>query len=106
MSHEEQELAQAAKEALGEVLNLAAQIAEMQLNEEARQDIYDLLDTVADHYGVERTEIHLSEEEDDEGNVVIRYNSEHPQEQEEQEEERELPSYITLAVDNDKKNLH
>lgn len=99
MSNEYDELDRAAREALGEVLNLAAQIAEMQINEEARKDIYDLLDTVADHYGIERTEVQVSEEEDDEGNVIVRYNTVNSEEQ----EEKQLPSYITLAVDNDKK---
>ena len=102
MAQEYEELDRAVKEALGEVLNLAAQIAEMQLNDDARKDIYDLLDTVADHFDIERTEIHMSEEEDDEGTVIIRYTRDDNDEEKEQEEAK-LPSYITLAVDNDKK---
>lgn len=105
MSAEYDDLDKAALEALGEVLNLAAQIAEMQMSDEARKDIYDLLDTVADHYGVERTEIRVSEEEDDDGAVIIRYTRDDDSDDEKQpaEDEDRLPSYITLAVDNDKK---
>ena len=106
MAHEYDELELAAREALGEVLNLAAQIAEMQMSDEARKDIYDLLDTVADHYGIERTEIHVSEEEDDEGAVIIRYTRDEEDQPVDQKEEAELPSYLTLAVDNSDKKLH
>lgn len=101
MANEHDDLEHAAIVALGEVLNLAAQIAEMQMDEQARKDIYELLDTVADHYGVERTEIRMCEEEDDEGTVIIRYTQD--EEDVAEDEEVKLPSYITLAVDNDKK---
>ncbi len=103
MSNAEDDLETAARTALGEVLNLAAQIAEMQMSEEARSDIYELLDTVAEHYGIERTEIVI--DDDEEGTVVISYSKDDESPSEESEEENKLPSYITLAVDNDKK-LH
>jgi hypothetical protein len=104
MSREYEDLEAAAKAALGEVLNLAAQIAEMQMSEEARADIYDLLNEVADHYGIEHKEIKISEEEDDEGTVIIRYTQDEDDEEDDAAEEgTNNVSYITLAVDNDKK---
>jgi len=106
MSSEYEDLEAAAKAALGEVLNLAAQIAEMQMSEEARADIYDLLNEVADHYGIEHKEIKISEEEDDEGTVIIRYTRDEEDQPADQKEEPELPSYLSLAVDNSDKKLH
>jgi len=76
------------------------------MSDEARKDIYDLLDTVADHYGIERTEIHVSEEEDDDGAVIIRYTRDEEDQPADQKEEPELPSYLSLAVDNSDKKLH
>lgn len=101
MAHDDDDLDQAAIVALGEVLNLAAQIAEMQMSDEARKDIYDLLDTVADHYGVERTEIVIDDDED--GTVIIRYTQDDDEDSEDTKEEPKLPNYLSLAVDNDKK---
>jgi bifunctional DNase/RNase len=105
MAHEDDELEAAAKVALGEALNLAAQIAEMQMNEEARVDIYQLLDTVAEYYGVERTEVIIDDDED--GTVIVRYTRDDDDEDDtdDAKKDNELPSYLTLAVDNDKK-LH
>lgn len=105
MAHEYDDLNAAALAALGEVLNLAAQIAEMQMSDEARKDIYDLLDEVAEHYGVERTEIKIGDDDDDEGTVIIRYTQDEDDEDDDtaQEEGANNISYITLAVDNDKK---
>ncbi len=105
MSNEHDELEAAAINALGEVLNLAAQIAEMQMDEQARADIYELLDTVADHYGVERTEIRI--DDDDNDTVIIRYTQEIDDDEESDEGTKDkLPSYITLAVDNSDKKIH
>ena len=104
MSNEHDDLEAAAINALGEVLNLAAQIAEMQMDEKARADIYELLDTVADHYGVERTEIRI--DDDDGDTVIIRYTQDDEEGDGEENSEAKLPSYITLAVDNSDKKIH
>lgn len=104
MAHEDDELEAAAKVALGETLNLAAQIAEMQMNDEARDDIYQLLDTVAEYYGVERTEVIIDDDED--GTVIVRYTRDDDEDDtDDAKKDNELPSYLTLAVNNDKK-LH
>ena len=46
------ELDTAIKDALAEVLNLAAQVVELQLDDVIRSDLYELLDSVADYYGI------------------------------------------------------
>ena len=54
------ELDTAIKDALAEVLNLAAQVVELQLDDAIRSDLYELLDSVADYYGIN---IDVEEEE-------------------------------------------
>ncbi len=54
------ELDLAIKDALAEVLNLAAQIVDLQLDETIRNDLFELLDSVADYYGIN---VEVEEEE-------------------------------------------
>jgi hypothetical protein len=84
--------------ALGEALNLAASVAELQTTDEARAEIYELLDAIAAYYGIERTEIVV--ESDGDSDIMVRYAND-----DDGEEEQE--SYIKLAVDNtDPKKMH
>ncbi len=101
MAHQDDELELAVKDALGEVLNLAAQVAEMQMSEESRDEIYELLDLVAEHYGIERHEVKITA---DDGDVVETCS--YGFEELASAEEPEKPTYISLAVDNSDKKLH
>jgi hypothetical protein len=84
--------------ALGEVLNLAASVAELQTTDEARAEIYEVLDAVAAYYGVERIETVV--DLDGDSDIMVSYVND-----ENSEEEKE--SYIKLAVDNtDPKKFH
>lgn len=84
--------------ALGEVLNIAAGVAELQSTDESRAEIYEILDTVAAYYGVERIETVI--DLDGDSDIMVRYAND-----EDGEEKKE--SYIKLAVDNtDPKKFH
>jgi len=84
--------------ALGEVLNLAASVAELQTTDEARAEIYEVLDAVAAYYGVERIETVV--DLDGDSDIMVSYVND-----DDGEEEKE--SYIKLAVDNtDPKKFH
>lgn len=100
MANEYDDVNAAALFALGEVLNIASQIAEMQMDEQAKQDIYDLLDEVADYYGIERREITITDGDDN--IVVVSYNEDYS-DVVEKKVIKKTPSYISLAIDNDKK---
>lgn len=47
--------------AIGELLNIAACVAELQITDEAAEEIYSLCDLVAEYHGIERTEIIIEE---------------------------------------------
>lgn len=69
------ELPESVQLALAEILNLAAEVAEMQLDEDSRQGIYDLLDSVAGYFEIDSHRIELEyelEEEDDEHSAPTR----------------------------------
>lgn len=84
--------------ALGEVLNIAASVAELQTTDEARAEIYEVLDAVAAYYGVERIETVV--DLDGDSDIMVSYVND-----DDGEEEKE--SYIKLAVDNtDPKKFH
>jgi len=84
--------------ALGEVLNIAAGVAELQSTDESRAEIYEVLDAVAAYYGVERIETVI--DLDGDSNIVVRYAND-----DDSEEKKEF--YIKLAVDNtDPKKFH
>lgn len=103
MANEYDNVNAAALLALGEVLNIASQVAEMQMSEEAKLDIYELLDEVADYYGVERREIIIPDEEED--IVVVSYTQEYSDMVEKRVAATKAtkPNYLSLAIDNDKK---
>ena len=63
--------------ALGEVLNIAAGVAELQSSDSAAEDIYAMLDLVAAYYGIAR-DVPITEEHDD-GSFTTRYESIVPQ---------------------------
>jgi len=81
--------------ALGEVLNIAASVAELQSTDESRAEIYEVLDAVAAYYGVERIETVI--EHDGDSDIVVRYTNDNDSE-EESEEKKEFN--IKLVVDN------
>ena len=58
------ELAEIAKIALGELLNIAASVAELQVSEESAGEIYALCDLVAGVYGITREQMIETEQED------------------------------------------
>ena len=78
------ELDTAIKDALAEVLNLAAQVVELQLDDTIRSDLYELLDSVADYYGINREE--------------------HTDGTEETAQLPQRPHWIKLIVNNDDNN--
>lgn len=43
--------------AIGDLLNIAAGVAELQISDEAAEDIYVMCDLVAEYHGIERAEI-------------------------------------------------
>ena len=63
--------------ALGEVLNIASGVAELQGSDEAAEDIYAMLDLVAAYYGIAR-DVAVTEEHDD-GSFTTRFESIIPQ---------------------------
>jgi hypothetical protein len=87
------------KQALGEVLNLAAAVADLQASETARTEMYALLDLVAKHYGLEyaEQEDHPNPSANDDGLVV---------QMADPTSEEQRPAWISLAVDNDPKKMH
>lgn len=56
---------EAVQQALAEVLNLAAEVAEMQLDDDSRAGIYELLDSVANYFDIDSHRIDYEELEDD-----------------------------------------
>lgn len=50
--------------ALGELLNLAAGVAELQITDEAAEEIYSVCDLVAEYYQIERARAITVEQED------------------------------------------
>ena len=90
------------KQALSEVLNLAAAVADLQASETARTEMYALLDLVAKHYGLEYAEQEDHAHSDpcasnDDGLVV---------QMADPTSEKQRPAWISLAVDNDPKKMH
>lgn len=61
-----EELEDLARQCLAEVLNAAANVAEMQLDDDCREEIYAMCDLVSSYYGIERTLL------DEQGNPVVR----------------------------------
>lgn len=59
------------KTVLGELLNLAAQVAELQTTDEAAEDIYAMCDFVADYYQIERARAITTENDD--GSITTRF---------------------------------
>ena len=67
MTNSNTPIPEAVQQALAEVLNLAAEVAEMQLDDESREGIYELLDSVANYFEIDshRLEIELDDDDDD-----------------------------------------
>jgi hypothetical protein len=61
------------KSAIGELLNLAASVAELQTTDEAADDIYAICDFVAEYYQIER--VHAVVTENDDGSITTRFES-------------------------------
>ena len=57
--------------AIGELLNIAAQVAELQTTDEGAEDIYAVCDLVAEYYQIERA-VAITEEHDD-GSFTTRF---------------------------------
>lgn len=56
---------------LGELLNIAAQVADLQASDEAAEDILQLCDYVADHFQIERAIAIVTENDD--GSITTRF---------------------------------
>jgi len=90
---------------LGEVLNIAAEVAELQQSEESRSEIYSLLDVVAEYYGVERTEYTVEGDIVENDATLVRFTND-PEEYESVLKDRR-DRILHLAVDNDDpKKIH
>ena len=74
-------------QALGEVLNWAGQVAELQTTEAAAEEIYAVCDLIAAYYGLER-DIAVTEEHED-GSFTTRF-------------ERAVPELLTDTTDEPK----
>lgn len=59
--------------ALGELLNLAAEVAELQVTEQGAEEIYSICDLVAEYYQIERA-IAFTEDNED-GSYTTRFES-------------------------------
>jgi hypothetical protein len=57
--------------ALGELLNIAASVAELQMTDEAAEEIYTICDLVAEYYQIERARAITEEHED--GSFTTRF---------------------------------
>ena len=53
------------------LLNLVGQVAELQLDDDSRETIYDMCDIVATHHGIPRFDAVMEPQED--GTVITRY---------------------------------
>jgi hypothetical protein len=62
--------------ALGELLNIAAGVAELQTTDEAAEDIYAICDLVAEYHGIERAQVTIEEHED--GSYTTRFEKPQP----------------------------
>lgn len=60
----EDEVAHVVQAALGELLNIAASVAELQMTDEAAEEIYAICDLVAEYYQIERARAVTTEHED------------------------------------------
>ena len=60
----DEEVAHVVQAALGELLNIAASVAELQMTDEAAEDIYAICDLVAEYYQIERARAITTEHED------------------------------------------
>lgn len=65
------EVAQVVLSAVGELLNLAASVAELQMTDQAADEIYAICDLVAEYYQIERT-MPITEEHPD-GSFTTRF---------------------------------
>ena len=52
------------------VLNIVTQVAELQYDEAAQEALYVIAETLADRFDIQRTEVEVSEGEDEDGNPV------------------------------------
>ena len=59
-----QEVDRLVSAAVGELLNLAAGVAELQTTDEAAEDIYAICDLVAEYHGIERAVVVTTENDD------------------------------------------
>ena len=87
------------KELLTELLNLVEGLADLQMTEEATEELRLLNRMVGERFGIEFSEIVVESDKDSEGNprfTVKTYRSK-------DEEPEERPSYLRLVSDNDLK---
>jgi hypothetical protein len=62
--------------ALGELLNIAGAVAELQTSDEAAEEIYAITDLLAAYYGITRN-IAVTEEQED-GSIITRFQEQPP----------------------------
>ena len=61
---DENDVESVVRAALGELLNIAASVAELQTTDEAAEEIYSICDLVAEYYQIERARAITTEHED------------------------------------------
>jgi len=64
MSDNHEEVAAIVQAALGELLNIATQVAELQTTDESADEIYNICDLVAEYYQIERSRAICTEHDD------------------------------------------
>ena len=64
MSDNHEEVAAIVQAALGELLNIATQVAELQTTDESADEIYNIWDLVAEYYQIERSRAICTEHDD------------------------------------------
>tara|TARA_B110000977_G_scaffold1965_1_gene2737 strand:- start:1783 stop:2181 length:399 start_codon:yes stop_codon:yes gene_type:complete len=64
MSDNQDEVAAIVQAALGELLNIATQVAELQGTDESADEIYNICDLVAEYYQIERSRAICTEHDD------------------------------------------
>ena len=69
--NDNEEVARIVQAALGELLNIATQVAELQGTDESADEIYNLCDLIAEYYQIERVKAITEEHED--GSFTTRF---------------------------------
>lgn len=80
--------------ALGELLNLAAGVAELQTTDESAEEIYAVCDLVAEYYQIERVQAITVEQDDGSYTTHFEKYTGAPKEQQPREPQQPIPGHI------------